>query len=210
MSRIEDALERANCLRQNRGADRGSAEPGVPVPLELPLRGVFRRVCFGIPFLVLVCFGGYLLAGNLRIPPLPKAGRGEVQPTLSEPHVGKNAVPGNRAPRFIPLGAPDAAYASAHPGWQRYIAKTMEFRVFREGGSLKAIQVISRQDKAITQELLASFLGEATGTGFYTVLSGAPMGGYFVEKGSAGKGAEVIVYRKKRGREIRALVVAYR
>ena len=214
MSRIEDDIEKANCLRQNQAAGRGSAEPEVPAPLGPPRAGGYRSFGLGVAFFLLVGFGAYLLAENMQTPTPSKSRGGElsaaVHPTVPQPAVEKSPVPGNGLPDFIPLDAPDATYASAHPGWQRYVGKTMEFRVFREGGALKAIQVISRQDKALTQELFASFLVETAGTERFKVLSRAQREGYFVEKGTVGSRAEVIVYRKKPAGEIRALVVAYR
>jgi hypothetical protein len=114
-----------------------------------------------------------------------------------------------RLPSCIPLDAPDSGYASSHPGWQRYLAEASEFRVFRELGSVRAIQVIARDRDPLPKSLIDKFLNQLAGNMAYSATSQEIKAGYQIEKGRLGRLAEVITYRKMPTDEIRALVVVY-
>jgi flagellar FliL protein len=212
MSRIEDAIEKANRLRQ-RGADGQATEPALAVSASQPRAATPRGYGIGIAVFLLVGFGMYLYAENGRISsavkPVAVAAAGTTPRTAQHPAADRSALRKNRLPSAVPVDAPDAAYASSHPGWQSYKTASLEFRVFREKGAVKAVQVLSLQQKAITPEFFASFLGEMAGNSAFKRQSGEEKGGYYLEKGKAGTAAEVVVYRKEAGGEIKALVVAY-
>lgn len=112
-------------------------------------------------------------------------------------------------PASIPLDAEDFGYGSKHPGWQRYCTETVEFRVFRERDSVKAIQVMARQDEPLNGGFLDTFLGQVAAKTLYKITSHEKRDGYLIEKGSLGRLADVAIYRKKPANEIRALVVVY-
>lgn len=114
-----------------------------------------------------------------------------------------------RLPNFIPIAAEDIRYPSSHPGWQRYQTDAMEFRVFRERGSVKAIQIMARRREPISVAALDSFLGELASNAPYRRLSLEKKDGYLIEKGGLGRTAKVIIYRKAAADEIRALVAVY-
>ena len=214
MSRIEDAIEKANRLRQ-RGADGQVPESARADSATKPPRAVTPRdYGIGIAVFLLVGFGMYLYAENGRSStlgkPVPVAAAGAPQRTAQHPPADRSATLKNRLPSAVPVDAPDAAYASSHPGWQSYKTASLEFRVFREQGAVKAVQVLSLQQKAITPEFFASFLGEMAGNYVFKRQSSEEKGGFYLEKGTAGTAAEVVVYRKGAGGEIKALVVAYR
>jgi hypothetical protein len=115
----------------------------------------------------------------------------------------------NRIPSNIRSASPDPGYSAAHPGWQRYETDALEYRVFREGARVKAIQVIAKREKAISAAFFDSFLKEIAKKEPFRVHSRETRGGRFVEKGVAGKWTEVVIYRKKPAGEIEAFVVAY-
>lgn len=121
----------------------------------------------------------------------------------------KPALPTTRVPSFIPLENPDTSYAAAHPGWQRYESDSLEFRVFRDKDTVKALQVLSKQGKEITDSYLALFLAEIAGNEPFKPLSGVEKDGYLIEKGPLGNTAKIIVYRKKDSQAIQAFVVSY-
>ena len=128
------------------------------------------------------------------------AARPEAQPPTS---------PLTSLPSCIPLSSPDPAYPSSHPGWQRYTTAELEYRVFREGAAVRAVQVIARKENAIANSFFMSFLNDISGGEKHTLQAGKKRNGFFVEQGMAGKTAELLVYRKEPGGEIRAFVVAY-
>ena len=115
----------------------------------------------------------------------------------------------NRLPSNILSASPDHGYSATHPGWQRYETEALDYRVFREGKKVKALQVIARREKAITAAFFDSFLNEIANKEPFRVQSSETRGASFVEKGVVGKKAEVVVYRKKPAGEIEAFVVAY-
>jgi flagellar FliL protein len=213
MSRIEDALAKASKLRQGSVTSGNGPEPASPPPAEPPTESGGWRYAVGVLLIVVAGFGMYRFGQVDMSPSQPKpkaAAVSEVshpqipKPTPAKPLPQKNCLPG-----CIPVNSPDTAYAASHPGWQRYKAKSMEFRVFRKQGAVKVIQVLSHQKDAINGALLSSLLSEATGSNTFKIQSGANREGYYIEKGKAGVSAEVVIYRKKQAGEIRGVVVAY-
>lgn len=213
MSRIEDALAKANQLRQSKANESKGPEMVPPLPSE-PGKGKRSWLYAAGIFLALaVGFGMYPTAEELLVPSRPKppvTGISEMpRATVQQPAPAKSSPQKNRLPSCIPLDSPDASYSASHPGWQRYKTETLEFRVFRAESAVKAIQVISRQGKAIADDFFTEFLGEIAGRDSFKVQSGKEKEGYYIERGTAGDMAEVVVYREKPAGKIRALVVAY-
>lgn len=108
-------------------------------------------------------------------------------------------------PSFVPSSGKDQKYGKAHPGWERYRGDGIEYRIFREKGRLKAVQIIAHRGKSIPDTLVANVVKELTGSESRTLSSQATKGGYQRELGRvAGKG-EVVIYRK--GGSVRGVVV---
>jgi len=229
MSKIQDALEKADNLRQLRPAEVREPEPVAAAPSRLPARepgleaaassrerrgSGYLRLGAGLCLLLLAGLGGYHYAENIpaQVRPAPRAAElpGTPQRDPRRPVVAKPFAQPHRLPSCIPLNAPNAGYASAHPGWQSYQTRAQEFRVFRRGGAVQAIQVFSLRGGGITGEFFGAFLGEVAGKEPLRVSSREEEGGYLVERGVLGAAAQLTVYRKKASGEIRAFVVAYR
>jgi len=98
-------------------------------------------------------------------------------------------------PGFIPKVPADSAYAAAHPGWERYPGDKMEFRLFREKGIVKAIQVIGEGDAEISQSLVQTSFKEATGSDLPAAGMVKKENGVSIETRRANDGAEVAIYR---------------
>lgn len=111
-------------------------------------------------------------------------------------------------PSCIPLEAEDAGYSSRHPGWQRYHTESTEFRAFREGDSIKAIQAMALQKEPLPDWILDAFIG-TSGKTFYSITSKENKDGYQIEKGRLGNRADIVTYRKMPTGELRAVVVVY-
>ncbi len=171
------------------------------------------KIAFGISLILGVGIGGYLFAERVITPRKdrqPTAEKAEKPlPTGKNQTVSQPPIKTNILPTAIPLNSADTEYAASHPGWQRYTTDSLEFRVFHENKNLKAVQVLARQENVITADFFKSFLAEIAGGDSLKVLSTENRDGYHIEKGKVGEKLEVVVYRKKTAREIRALVVAY-
>lgn len=213
MSRIEEALAKASQLRKGTSSDRRDAVPELPP--SIGQRKMNRRWLYGIGiFLCLAaCFGIYRSAEVVvtPAPAKPPVQVVSVKPPLAapQPAPAESSTQKGRLPAAIPLHAPDAAYASAHPGWQRYLSESLEFRVFREKDTVKAIQVFSRQEKPIPGEFFTAFIGDIVGGNLFKVQSSEEKDGYLIERGTASDSVDVVVYREKSVRAIKAFVIAY-
>ncbi|MBJ6725643.1 hypothetical protein [Geomesophilobacter sediminis] len=123
--------------------------------------------------------------------------------TPAAPHTGRPVPP------IVTAGVLDATYEKKHPGWQKYVSPAAEFKVYREGGNVKALQVIAKGD-TIPHALLKRVLKEFAGTEGYRVQTRAVQANFLVERGEAKAGVGVTVYRKKGDQKMRALVLFYR
>jgi len=109
-------------------------------------------------------------------------------------------------PSFIPLAGHDSTFASQKPGWERYVAIDAEYRVFRSGGRLKAVQVLATKGHVLSESRLTTVLNELTGTGEYRVTSNEEKLGFRVSHAVIDRKADVLIYRKRAA--VHAFVVA--
>lgn len=110
-------------------------------------------------------------------------------------------------PAFLPRQAADSTYGKANPGWERYQGPLTEFRIFREKGLIRALQIIDRSGQGISPALLSTVLTEMAGGRQYVVETTEQKGTYVVEKGSVLTGDRIIVYRKEPERSVKAFVL---
>lgn len=103
----------------------------------------------------------------------------------------------NTVPSFIPLAGHDRSFASQKPGWERYVGINSEFRVFRSGGKLKAVQVLATKGHVISESSLKKILIELTGSGEYRVTSQEQKLGFQVSHAAVARKADLLIYRKK-------------
>ncbi|WP_243371090.1 hypothetical protein [Geotalea sp. SG265] len=136
--------------------------------------------------------------------------KGKPLPSAAIQAPSKNPMPGGMTalPAFIPASKPDATYGAGHAGWERYLGTGSEFRVFRRDGIIKALQIIDRSGKGLSETFMGSVLRQCTGAGRYTIATAEAKGTYMVEKGAADK-AGIIVYRQKSDRRIKAFVLYF-
>jgi hypothetical protein len=127
--------------------------------------------------------------------PAPKP----VEPPLPPPVVAP------ALPSFIPKDGFDPTFSQKKPGWNRYVGKQYEFRVFSAEGRIQAIQVLSNT-ASIPESLIKSVLQELTGNSKYQILSRSTNGGVRVETGKVQNKGEVILYRKNGS--VKAFVVS--
>jgi len=212
MSRIEDALAKAN-EKRTEGGKHGNGAQNVILEKCGPAKG--KRVWISAVGLIILLLGSGLYHFAAEAFRINTSKPVDVIETGKSPRVVKLTAPlkapvgESRIPSFILTSSPDPAYSTAHPGWQRYETGAVEMRVFREGAAVKAIQVIARQGKTISGDFFSSFMNEISGKVQLKLLARDEREGCLVEKGLAAGVAEVLIYRNKTGGEMSAFVVAY-
>lgn len=112
----------------------------------------------------------------------------------------------SKLPTFIPQAGIDSSYAIQKPGWERYVSSTLEFRIYRPNGKIRALQVLGIKNNDISEPKLKSILIELIGDGEYRVKSTGQKLGFQVSRAIVGQKAELLIYRKKD--VIRAFVVS--
>jgi len=110
-------------------------------------------------------------------------------------------------PSFIPKAGLDSLFAVQNPGWERYVDTALEFRVYRDAGKIKALQVLGIKNNSISESKLKSMLIELFGDGDFVVKSREQKFGYHVSRALIGNKSELLIYRKKAA--IRAFVVSF-
>lgn len=173
---------------------------------------------FAVAALLGVLVLGIGVYGAARLPAVQSLFRSA--PTTAQPQPAApavRAVVDNRTtaqsaqraslPRLISPDRKDVAYSTTHPGWERFFSPGMEFRVFRSGSDIKAIQVIAAGEKGIGEEVVAGLLQDLLGSGDYSATSRARKKDYLVDQATLANGAELALYRKRDGGSIRGVVV---
>jgi len=112
-------------------------------------------------------------------------------------------------PPFIPQVPPDPGYPASHPGWERYQADAREYLVYREQGSVRAVQVVSEARGAITGAFLKGCIRMSSGHDHYLIRKSERRSGIEVTTCILQNGGELVIYRTVSGGEIRGFVVAF-
>ena len=128
-------------------------------------------------------------------PPVQKPTLASVLPMKTTPQL----------PSFIPKDGRDSSFAFKNPGWERYVGKLNEFRVFSTEGHIQAVQVIAGKDAAISESLIVSVLQEFVGSSKYQIKSRNTKSGVRVDSGIIQNKGEVKFYR--RNGSVKAFVV---
>jgi hypothetical protein len=153
----------------------------------------------------------------------PQAGGGDgrlsdkaVLSAIAENRINKeqstpaSAVPQPTAlPGFIPRGGLDKEYGTANPGWERYKGVVTEFKVFREGAAIKAIQIIDRGGQGIPEIFMKNVLGQLAKTPSFVQISLEKKEGYEIQRGQVSGNLSTVFYRDAKGGKLRAFVVTW-
>lgn len=220
----DDSEERFAALLSDFSAEKTAGRKAewvtIPPPDEADGTSGRRLTLWAIAIVVLlvgaVVGGSLLMKGKGGSSEKPSGGSGKalapppVPPAPAQVPAPKstsavNAVPVVQLPSFVPKGRKDLGYGKAHPGWERYLSDGIEYRLFREGEKLKAVQILARRGRPIPESLLETAVRELTGSGSPIVSSRTKKGGYRRESGRIEGKGEVVVYRKNGG--IRGIVV---
>ncbi|GFO63083.1 hypothetical protein [Geomonas paludis] len=126
--------------------------------------------------------------------PAPAIPTAPAIPMAPAPAPAKKQAAGN-LPGFIPKVPADAAYAAAHPGWELYRGHRKEFRVYREQGKVRAIQVLPEGESDLNEGMLGRYFKEATGADLPPDGETRAQNGLALETRKAKNGAEIAIYR---------------
>ena len=113
-------------------------------------------------------------------------------------------------PGFVPHGGLDKEYGAANPGWDRYKGVVTEFKVFREGAAIKAIQIIDRGGRGIPDPFMKNVLGQITKTPVFVQVSLEKKEGYEIQRGQVARDLNAVFYRDVKEGKLRAFVVTWR
>jgi hypothetical protein len=141
-------------------------------------------------------------------PPQPPSLRPAPAPKSPEPRAGEGKGLA-KLPSFIPREGHDRDYGKSHPGWERYRGARTEFKVYRDGTAIRAIQAIDRSGVGSPETFFRGALGQMTNTREFTLESKETQGKFRVEKGSVTGGARLVIYRTVPKGAIRAFVVHF-
>lgn len=112
-------------------------------------------------------------------------------------------------PEFIPRGGLDKGYGAANPGWELYRGVVTEFKVFREGAAIKAIQVIDRGGQGIPETFMKGVLGHLARSQTFSLTSSEKKEGYEIQRGQVAGNLGAVLYRDVQGGKLRAFVLTW-
>lgn len=103
----------------------------------------------------------------------------------------------------------DAEYGKSHPGWVRYIGKKGEYKLFKEGGLYRAMQVVAVGGGAIPEALFKRVLQEFGRASRCQLESRTRKGEYVIDQCTAKGNVAATVYRNQDDLKVKGLVVYY-
>lgn len=128
--------------------------------------------------------------------------------SVSQPADRKQAVA--VLPSFVPPSAADPLYSAANPGWERYTSAKREYKIFREGGSLKAIQVLGKSRGGISPAFFRTAIKELANVRDYKTGSKEFKGDFLIKKGKLSNSADIIIYKNRSDTLLRAFVIYFK
>jgi len=112
-------------------------------------------------------------------------------------------------PPFIPREGHDRDYGKSHPGWERYKGARTEFKVYRDGAGIRAVQAIDRSGVGIPETFFRGALSQMAKTREFTLEAKETQGKFRVEKGKVDGRIRLVIYRTVPNGAIRAFVVHF-
>ncbi|GAM11285.1 hypothetical protein OR1_03596 [Geobacter sp. OR-1] len=132
------------------------------------------------------------------------------KPATTHQPVAQPAKSVQQLPAFIPASGIDPAYGVANPGWERYTSAARDYKLFRESGAIRAIQVLDRQATGISPEFFSRVIRETANVRDYRLQSKETKGEYLIKKGKLSGSAEVILYKNRSDTNLRAFVLHFK
>ena len=197
------------------GDDELSDQVSALLGVKKVLPWYYQVLAVGI--LLLICIASLDLYFTLRAEKFAiSRGIGDINAALNAAHSTRAstqaapAAPATRQlPQFIPQVPPDPAYPASHPGWERYRSDGLEYLVYREKGSIRAVQVLSEERGAITAPFLKTCIRLSSGNEQFVTNGTQNRGGIQVTSGTLRNGGELVIYRVIPDGEVRGFVLTY-
>lgn len=118
-------------------------------------------------------------------------------------------APSAPLPSFIPVQARDAGYSAANPGWERYTSSAREYKIFREQGAMKALQVLDRRNAGIDPAFFTSVLQNLAKVSDYRLESRETKGEFLMKRGRLTPTSHVILYKSRSDKTLHAFVIYF-
>ncbi|RQW87016.1 MAG: hypothetical protein EHM79_08655 [Geobacter sp.] len=112
-------------------------------------------------------------------------------------------------PSFVRSEWRDAPYALQHPGWERYVSPEVDFRIFREKDTIKALQGISLGKRGVSKAFLDKILAQLGLNGPFPAGKEVLKNGFLVKTFVFPGVAELVTYHEQGGTEIKAFVLEF-
>jgi hypothetical protein len=163
-----------------------------------------------IGMLLIICIALLDLLATLHRGAGPEAifGTGGPGSALKTPQAASRTAT-LQLPQFIPQVAPDPGYPAGHLGWERYQADGLEYLVYREKGSIAAVQVLSQQPGAITPPFLKTCIRVSAGAEQVAIKKTEERSGMQISTGTLRNGGELVLYKALPAGEIRGFVISF-
>ncbi|MDD2335429.1 MAG: hypothetical protein PHD01_02505 [Geobacteraceae bacterium] len=184
-------------------------DPSLESVVSLSKRRFAGRLLIAFFLLAVVGSGLYfwlLRSGDGKSPemPLPAA---KVDRLASPQTKIKEGIKG--LPSFVHSEWRDVPYTSQHPGWERYVSPEVDFRIFREKDTIKALQGISRGRTGISESFLGQILEQLGINGPLPKGAETLKNGFLVKSIVFPGVAELVTYHEHGGTQIKAFVLEF-
>lgn len=180
-----------------------------------PIQWEKRRLVIALSIIGVVAFVGivlYLAVSRPFITPEPHKPTPpqamKTAPAAEQPKTIARKEPAP-LPSFVPADTLDSSYAAANPGWERYRSNDREFKIFRENGDIKALQVIAANGSGIPSGFFTSVLKEMAKVSDYKLESKEKRDGFIIKKGRLSPTIQVIIYKDRADKILNAFVIHF-
>ncbi|MEI6306021.1 MAG: hypothetical protein WCP33_04285 [Deltaproteobacteria bacterium] len=112
-------------------------------------------------------------------------------------------------PDFVPRDGLDKSFGATNPGWERYKGHSTEFKIYREGEFIKAIQIIDRSGKGIPDSFTKGVLRQVSKNPVFTLGGSEIKEEYEILRGQLADNTKVVYYRDEKGGIIRAVLLTW-
>lgn len=145
-------------------------------------------------------------------PPSVPAQKAITAQPAAAPAPTKEAAPSRltKLPDFVPAGKLDSSYSKNNPGWELYKGSKKDFKVFRENSSIKAIQVIDREGKGMSEQFMFEILKQIVKAPKFSVELVEKKDGYEIRRGRLTEDLTMVQYVDAENSKLRAFVVTWR
>ena len=111
-------------------------------------------------------------------------------------------------PSFVPLNGRDLTYSGSGPGWERYLSESVDIRLLRTEGRIRAIQVLAVKGATLSDVYLKNVLKELVGNDQLKQLSINQKQGFKMQRYGLNPKGEILIYRNKVSDAISAFVLS--